>query len=422
VSAAREYQQQEKKQQLEVEQQKIREGQEKFSIEGINTKSNELNAYEMDFIDRMSYAFYHARKAHPIDLNASEKLSLLFKTVPPAGLKLMSKKILSNFIQTPVKRVITFAKLIPDFRSLRMDDQSCLLLGSALEIFICSSSTLYDKNANKLTNVISKDRHIEGNNGSQIQLEIMRLVWSEEVFERTIRFLRSMGELELDEATVMLVLPLILFAPDRRELNERRRVYQLQAKYAHILKKYLYWKHAGDESRQAHADKLYSQLLLKLVELRNLSEMHANILLDAEPAELESLPKAFILNQKDEFNKLNSAKINLANPATVDNCCDHIKDTTKDVKDKDKDMPVSSSSSSSFSSTSTPYSYSYSYSSDFSIANSQPMSNMSIMSNASLLDHAAQRSSSDYFSATSSSVPSTPASSFHIPSVSMDSD
>jgi hypothetical protein len=350
------------------------EKEKKLFVDSLDTTTIKLNKLEIELISKLKYAFYNARKTVSVNFNISSDIDSVPTFIRTALPQSLLSTHITSFMLAPIKRVLAFSKLIVDFRSLNLKDQTNLLIEGGLEIIVCSSSTLYNTYENNMRNMLGKEQyHVEGNNDSRIQLEVMRKVWSEEVFERTIRFLKSMSDLELDEATVILLLPLILFAPDRRELKERRRVYQLQAKYSHILRKYLYWKH--EISCRSNADKLYSQLLLKLVELRNLNEMHANILLDAEPTKLESLPKAVILNKKDESDMVNSVKTNLA-----ENC--------------KPSLP---------------------YASDLGSNSSQPMSN------ASLLDHAAQKSS-DSFSTTSSSVPSTPASSFHIPSVSMDSE
>lgn len=145
--------------------------------------------------------------------------------------------------------MITFAKLIPDFRKLDINDQMCLLQGGTMEIFIMSSSSLYDQISNKFVNVVSKDRNIQGNDASSIQLDMFRLIWSEDVFEKTIGFLKSMMEMRIDEATLILILPLILFSPDRRDLKNRHKIYINQAKYSYLLKKYMIWKYGLNQVR-----------------------------------------------------------------------------------------------------------------------------------------------------------------------------
>jgi hypothetical protein len=269
-----------------------------------------LNSYEKDLIDRLSIAFYHSRKYNALDLNIQKKLAALFQTANPGSLKKMSKVILANFIVQPVKRVITFAKLIPDFLKLELNDQMCLLQGGSMEIFICSSSSLYDQMSNKISNIVSKDRNIQGADSSNIQLDILRLIWSEDVFEKTIGFLKFMSELKLDEATLILFMPLILFSPDRRNLQNRSQVCDIQSKYSLLLKKYMLWKYG----HKAETLRLYDKLLLKLIELRTLHEMHSSILLDADPSQLDPFPLAIILNEMDPAPK---PKVTVAETATA---------------------------------------------------------------------------------------------------------
>jgi hypothetical protein len=276
----------------------------KLGIDDIDMSNLNLNLFEKDLIDRLSIAFYHSRKYNAVDLNVQKKLAVLFQTQNNRNLKKMSKVILANFIVQPVKRVITFAKLLHDFRKLDISDQMCLLQGGSMEIFICSSSSLYDQMANKLVNVVSKDRNIEGNDNSNVQLDILRLIWSEAIFEKTIQFFKSMSELKLDEATLILFIPLILFSPDRLDLEDRKRVFLIQSKFSFLLKKYMIWKYGFN----AATIKLYNKLLLKLMELRTLREMHSSILLDAESSRLEPFSLALINSHRDENTKFKSNK------------------------------------------------------------------------------------------------------------------
>ena len=268
---------------------------ENISIDHVDMRTHHLNSRERQLIDKLSMAFYHSRKYNALDLNVENKLKVLFETQSPQTLKKMSKVILANFIVQPVKRVITFAKLISDFRKLDIDDQMSLLQGGTMEIFICSSSSIYDHISNKFDNVVSKDRNIEGVDESNIKLDLMRLIWSEEIFLKTISFLKSIKELKIDEATLILFLPLILFSPDRRSLNDKPKVVELQSKYSFILKKYLIWKFG-----KTNALLLFPKLLLKLIELRSMHEMHSSILLDSDPTQLDPYPLALLTKMKEE--------------------------------------------------------------------------------------------------------------------------
>jgi len=95
----------------------------------VNKLTYELSNGEKAVVDRLSMAFYHSRRYNAIDLNIQKKLGMLLQSQTEATLKKMAKVILANFIVQPVKRVITFAKLITDFKELDIDDQLTLLQG-----------------------------------------------------------------------------------------------------------------------------------------------------------------------------------------------------------------------------------------------------------------------------------------------------
>ncbi len=105
------------------------EARKRVSSDCVNLLTYELSSDEKALIDRLSVAFYHSRKYNAIDLNIQKKLGMLLKSQSEATLKKMAKVILANFIVQPVKRVITFAKLITDFKELVIDDQLALLQG-----------------------------------------------------------------------------------------------------------------------------------------------------------------------------------------------------------------------------------------------------------------------------------------------------
>jgi hypothetical protein len=148
---------------------------------------------------------------------------------------------------------------------------------------------------------------------------LKRLIWSESIFDKTIQFFKSMSELKLDEATLILFIPLILFSPDRRDLDDRKRIYLIQSKYSFLLKKYMIWKFGFNGS----TIKLYNKLLLKLMELRTLQEMHSSILLDADPSRLEPFSLALITSHKEESSKFKSSESSTAASEDHSDSTDH---------------------------------------------------------------------------------------------------
>lgn len=247
----------------------------------VNSEDVTLNVNDHDLIDCLSVSFYEARKRNPIDLNLHKRMACLLQVTSESMLKKMSQLALTNFIVQPIKRVITFAKLLADFRRLELADQKCLLVGSCLEILILSSSSLYDFQSNKLVNVLRKDeQRTSSGEQSSIQLDMLRYIWSEDLYDKTIGFLRSVCELEADQATLVLLISIILFSPDRAELKNRAHVVLVQSKYMFLLKKYMIWKYGRTED----TIKQYNRLLLKLIDVRTLSEMHATMLVQNDVA------------------------------------------------------------------------------------------------------------------------------------------
>ena len=313
----------------------------KFGVEAINEQNKSLKSYDEVLINKLTYAFYYSRQSHDLDLNSIElKMQHLLHLNSNSNdrkdeLSKLSKLILANFMVQPVKRVITFAKLLPDFRNLVIEDQMALLRGSTMEIFICSSQNLFDKTTNSFNNLISRERELSTNdstNGSNsIKLDILRFIWSDDVLERTLSYLKSMNDLNIDETTLILYLPLILFSPDRRELINREHVMQIQNKFSILLYKYLLFKY----NRQIDVvDKLFTKLLLKMMDLRDLHELHSSILLDvADSSELELYSHAIIRNNKDENDKLPHRGIKRAK-------------LIKREFDSDSDSPMNNSSAS----------------------------------------------------------------------------
>jgi hypothetical protein len=265
-------------------------------IEALNMQDTNLDAFDQVLINKLTYAFYYSRQSHSLDLdNIQRKLQNYYDVKTDERIRL-SKVALANFMVVPVKRVITFAKLIPDFRKLSINDQMTLLRGSTMEIFICSSQSLFNKDTDSFSNSVSKDRSITDDTPSNIQLEILRFIWQDEVLDRTLKYLREMNDVDIDETTLILYLPLVLFSSDRRDLSNRIFINEIQSKYSFLLYKYLLFKYKSEDV----AIKYHTYLLFKLIDLRVLHELHSSILLDTDSSQLELYSNAIIKSEKQE--------------------------------------------------------------------------------------------------------------------------
>ena len=238
----------------------------------IDVDSSTLNSYEQFFINAVVTRFYKTRKQIPLDLNLA---AIINKTDMS---RLCVKSVLANFMSKPIQRVVHFAKQLPDFGKLSAHDQVCLLRGGALEVIICSSSSLYDSIANKMTNMVSADRQVQGSDTSNIHMDLLKRFWSEEAFVKTIGFLKSMHALGIDETTLALFLSVIIFSPDRQGLINKSTITRMQSKYSFLLKKFIMAKYRASYD----TTRLYNNLLLKLIELRTLKSMHLSMLDDAD--------------------------------------------------------------------------------------------------------------------------------------------
>ena len=285
----------------------------KNGIDVIDASTFRIKEYDVILIDKIVFAYFYARQMHEMNMgNLNAQIATTIKTSPSQdSMQRASKITAANFIREPVKRLVTFAKLLPEFRNLQLHDQVQLLRSSAIEMIICSSINLFDSNTNTVKNVISRDRNIEAKDSQAVKLNLLRSIWPENVFIRTIAYLKSMVELKIDEATLVLYLPIILFSPDRHELTNRVRILDLQAKYSALLYKYL----LKQQKCVTKADRIYRILLLKLVELRELHELHSAILLDVDMDKIDEYPQEIIKCVREENCRLKSS-LNYINTST----------------------------------------------------------------------------------------------------------
>ena len=179
----------------------------------------------------------------------------------------------ANFLMIPIRRLVLFARMLKDFNLFSEDDKVNLLKGSAVEIIICSSNTLFDPKTCTFINYLSHDQQSIMDDRILPLDPLLIKLWGEEAFTRTRNFLISMCNLGIDEITSTLLTPVILFSPDRLNVNDRTLVGRLQEKYAMLLRKYINWSHGTEQTED-----IYSKLLLQIVNLRSLGLSHSEII------------------------------------------------------------------------------------------------------------------------------------------------
>ncbi|KAL8184384.1 UNVERIFIED_CONTAM: hypothetical protein K2H54_015672 [Gekko kuhli] len=159
---------------------------------------------------------------------------------------------LSTFM---IQQVIQFAKAIPSFRKLPIEDQISLLKGATLEICQIRFNTVF----NEETNAWECGEHC-------YTIQDGALVGFQQIYlEPLLKFHISLKKLRLHEAEYVLLQALVLFYPDNVNVVQRDEIDRTQEQIALTLKNYIDQRHPLPEGRF-----LYAKLLLLLTELRSL--------------------------------------------------------------------------------------------------------------------------------------------------------
>ncbi|XP_053907122.1 nuclear receptor subfamily 1 group I member 3 isoform X2 [Cuculus canorus] len=159
---------------------------------------------------------------------------------------------LSTFM---IQQVINFAKEIPAFRTLPIDDQISLLKGATLEICQVQFNTVF----NAETNAWECGQHC-------YTIQDGALAGFQQIYlEPLLKFHISLKKLGLHEAEYVLLQAMLLFSPDNAGITQRDFIDQFQEKVALTLKSYIDHQHPMPEGRF-----LYAKLLLLVTELQTL--------------------------------------------------------------------------------------------------------------------------------------------------------
>ncbi|ESN91591.1 hypothetical protein HELRODRAFT_70532 [Helobdella robusta] len=189
---------------------------------------------------------------------------------------------LVNIAELSVRRVIAMAKQVPAFKLLPQEEQIHLLKGGSIELLILRSVITFDKEKQHFLDPVdpeeTKAMKIE-------QLKTAEL--GTNLFEDHMRFVRSLAfDLCADDTTLILLLVISLFSPDRENLEQKSLVAKEQERFSSLLKSYLESVYPVGMARV-----LFPKLLLKLTDIRNLNEEHSQVLLKVNPESIQPLMK-----------------------------------------------------------------------------------------------------------------------------------
>ena len=188
---------------------------------------------------------------------------------------------LVNIAELSVRRVIAMAKLLSAFKAVPQTDQIQLLKGGSIELLILRSVLTFDKDKKQFLDPLDQE---ESKAMKMEQLEAAETGTG--LFEHHMKFVKSLAfDLQADNITLILLLVISLFSPDRDNLTNKGLVSAEQERYTDLLKKYL------DINFPETSSGVFPKLLMKLADIRNLNEQHSQVLLRVNPEGIQPLMK-----------------------------------------------------------------------------------------------------------------------------------
>ncbi|XP_048747470.2 nuclear hormone receptor HR96-like isoform X4 [Ostrea edulis] len=190
---------------------------------------------------------------------------------------------LFNLTDIFIRRLIKFAKHVPEFKQLQQEDQIHLLKGGIMEIMVLRSVMGFDAQAMawKVRGASMQSNNICESNLSPEMIKTM----DTGVYSEHVKFVMSLNQLTKANKTILTLLFVIeLFSSDRPSLKNKELVAKGQEKFSTWLQAYLESIYPVSEARQ-----LYPKLLMKLLDVRSLGESSAQLASHLDITRLEPL-------------------------------------------------------------------------------------------------------------------------------------
>ena len=182
---------------------------------------------------------------------------------------------LVNQSSITVLRLIKFAKRLEAFSALSQHCQIGILKGVWLNHLLLRSVSLYDT-----------ERDVWVTPRGDIPTEILKNATGYvQLHDDHVKYCKSFKAIIGEDLTIVILLLLtLLFSPDGPHVIEHQLVSDTQDKYLTLLKHYLEAKYSF-----SNANTMFTQLMAKLQELRQLAEVHGKYLLDLNPNDIEPI-------------------------------------------------------------------------------------------------------------------------------------
>lgn len=194
-----------------------------------------------------------------------------------------SSSDLFNMTDIFIRRLIRFAKCIPEFKMLKQEDQIHLLKGGVMEMFVLRSAMAFDlkKGGWKYRAQQQSGSVTEGH----VNAQTLNSNLGNKMYSDHMTFIMSIHQLTNGDRIVLMLLFVIgLMAADRSNLVNKALVSQAQEKFSMWLRAYLESIHTI-----AEAQVLYPKLMMKLIDVRHLGEASSQLAATLDISRLEPL-------------------------------------------------------------------------------------------------------------------------------------
>ncbi|CAH2218720.1 nuclear receptor subfamily 1 group I member 2 [Pelobates cultripes] len=183
---------------------------------------------------------------------------------------------ISDLVTYMIKGVINFAKVIPYFRNLTIEDQIALLKGSAFELCVIRFNMLFN----------DEKRTWECGHFTYDIDDIAMAGFRQLFLEPLIRFHCMLKKLSLHKEEYVLMQAVSLFSADRLGVIEHETIDKLQEYCALTLTAYIETQHAPSRENRF----LFAKIMECLTELRSMNDEHSKQLLHIWDVQPDSTP------------------------------------------------------------------------------------------------------------------------------------
>ncbi|KAL4232321.1 zinc ion binding [Mactra antiquata] len=183
---------------------------------------------------------------------------------------------LINNSAVTVLRLISFVKGLEDFVPLNTDEKTTILKSCVLSSILLRSARFYNPES---------DAWMSGSGEEICTSILLKSTGYAELHVLHTNFCRSLKSVISNNLTLFgLMQVLCVFNPAYEEHVDKKKVSDIQDKYLLLLKHYLEWCHSYEASR-----KLFAKLVDLLVDLKDVSDAHNAIILQANLLDIEPL-------------------------------------------------------------------------------------------------------------------------------------